>query len=418
MSGDNTQRKLDGYRPMSLTDRYPGWEEEFGYPNEPTTFQADDFDDLFVHAARLNTADITLQTDEPVMAFIQGRNLRITKRALNAHEIDRLVSHLYGANGVAQIRAGNDIDTRHPVERRTYVGEGEIGSVERYNFRVNITGCLARGDENGISITMRTIHSNPKSIRDLGVEEEIIENIVPSNGLVCVCGPTGSGKSTLLAGVVTMEVQDPDTHKKFILIESPCEYTYDGVPRASAIVSQHEVPRHLKSFAAAVRNTLRRAPTHIVVGESRDRETIEASLEAANTGHTVFTTVHSNSVPSTVIRMANMFQPNERMTKVFEIIDVLRLVVVQRLVRRADGKGRVALREYLVFDQTVRDHLRVAADLREVQHILSTLVQRKGKSMLTSAQMAFDQGLISVDSMNIFERESQSNLIDDLNLKL
>ncbi|MCZ8256115.1 MAG: ATPase, T2SS/T4P/T4SS family [Polaromonas sp.] len=418
MSADSSKRTLDGHRPMSLSDPFPGWEDEVGYLAEPSTFQAADFDDLFVHAARLFASDITLQTDEPVMASIQGRNLRITKRALTSHEVDGLVNHLYGANGVAQIRGGNDIDTRHPVERRTFAGVGEVAAVERYNFRVNITGCLARGDENGITITMRTIHSTPKSLLELGVEPEIVENIVPSDGLVCVCGPTGSGKSTLLAGVVTMEVSDPDTHKKFILIESPCEYTYDGIARASAIVCQHEVPRHLKSFSAAVRNTLRRAPTHIVVGESRDRDTIEASLEAANTGHTVFTTVHSNSVPSTVVRMANMFQPNERMTKVFEIIDVLRLVVVQRLVRRADGKGRVALREFLVFDQTVRDHLRVATDLREVHHIISKLVQRKGKSMLTSAQLAFDQGLISVDAMNIFERESQSQLIDDLGIDL
>lgn len=403
-------------RPMSLDDKFPGWEDEYGLPDEPRVFTRESFDELLMHATRKGASDITLQTEEPVYAYIEGRNLRITKRALSSHEIETITNHIYGTNGVSRIRSGEDIDTRYPVVRRAPNAAGSMVVVEKLGFRINITGCWARGDDNGMQITCRTIKASPPRLCDMKVEEGIIEHFFPEQGLVCVCGPTGSGKSTLLAGAMREVIEQPDSHKKIITLEAPIEYTFDDIARASALVSQHEVPRHLKSFARGVRNTLRRAPKIILVGESRDGETVEASLEASQTGHTVYTTVHSNSVANTIARMANMFPPNERMTKVFELVESLRMVVVQRLVRKVDGTGRVALREFLAFDQAVRDQLRVVTSLREAEHILSKLVEKRGQTMLSAAQRAFDAGLIGPDTMAIFERESQSSLIEDLGM--
>tara|TARA_B100001105_G_scaffold136374_2_gene109239 strand:+ start:1860 stop:3113 length:1254 start_codon:yes stop_codon:yes gene_type:complete len=403
-------------RPMSLTDQFPGWEDEYGLPGEPRSFTKESFDELLVHATRKGASDITLQTEEPVYAYIEGRNLRITKRALSSHEIETITNHIYGSNGVSRIRGGEDIDTRYPVVRRAPNEAGSMVVVEKLGFRVNITGCWARGDDNGMQITCRTIKASPPRLGEMKVEEGIIEHFFPEQGLVCVCGPTGSGKSTLLAGAMREVIEQPDSHKKIITLEAPIEYTYDDIDRASALVSQHEVPRHLKSFARGVRNTLRRAPKIILVGESRDGETVEASLEASQTGHTVYTTVHSSSVANTIARMANMFPPNERMTKVFELVESLRMVVVQRLVRKVDGTGRVALREFLAFDQAVRDQLRVVTSLREAEHTLAKLVEKRGQTMLSAAQRAFDAGLISPDTMAIFERESKSSLIEDLGM--
>lgn len=407
---------LNQTRPMSLSDPFPGWEDEYGFPNEPRAFDASSFEELLVHATRKGASDITLQTEEAVYAYIEGRNLRITRRALNSVEMEAITNHIYGSNGVSQIRQGEDIDTRHPVVRRAPNSAGSMVVSEKFGFRVNITGCWARGDENGMQITCRTIRSTPPKLNDMGVEEGLVENFFPEQGMVCVCGPTGSGKSTLLAGAMRSIIEDPNSHKKIITLEAPIEYTYDDIPRASALVSQHEIPRHLKSFAKGVRNTLRRAPKIILVGESRDGETVEASLEASQTGHVLYTTVHSNTVPTTLSRMANMFPPNERMTKVFELVESLRMVVVQRLVRRVDGQGRVALREYLAFDQAVRDHLRQVTSLREAEHTLTKLVEKRGQTMLSAAQRAYDSNLISGDMMAIFERESKSALIEDLGI--
>lgn len=395
----------------------PGYDLEFALPLEPRFFAGEEFDLLLEHAAQHDASDITIQTEEPVMAHVQGLNCRLSRRNLTANEVEAITNAVYGSNGVTQIRKGEEIDMRHTVVRRAANSMGSMVVVSKLGFRVNATGCLSHGDENGIQITVRPIKELPPSLDELGIEAELVDALYPEQGLGLVCGPTGSGKSTLLAGGVRKKIEDPNSHTKVITYEAPIEYTYDGVPRASAIVSQHEVPRHVASFARGVRNALRRAPKIIVVGETRDMETAQASLEASQTGHMVYTTVHTNSVPNTLARLANMFPPAERMTKVFELAEALRFIVVQRLVRRADAPGRVALREFLVFDQSVRDHLRSASSLREAEHMLAKLVERQGKTMLSSAQQAFDKGLISADTMMIFERESKSDFMADLNLQ-
>lgn len=396
--------------------RFPGFDPLFALAEEPRFFDGVELDALLEHCAANDASDVTIQTEEPVFAHIQGRNVRITKRALSANEVETMTNAIYGSNGVTQIRKGEEIDTRHVVVRRAANAQGSMIVAKKLGFRVNITGAWSRGDDNGMQITARTIKPLPPGLDEMGIEPEIVEALYPDQGLVCVCGPTGSGKSTLLAGAVRKKIEDPNANTKILTYEAPIEYVYDDVDRVSAIVSQHEVPRHVASFARGVRNALRRAPKIILVGETRDMETAQASLEASQTGHAVYTTVHTNSVANTLARLANMFPPSERMTKVFELAESMRLVVVQRLVRRIDGAGRVALREYLVFDQPVRDQLRAATSLREAEHVLARLVERQGQTMLSSAQRAFDAGLVSADLMTVIERESKSSLIEDLGL--
>ncbi|MFK4705823.1 defect-in-organelle-trafficking protein DotB [Roseateles asaccharophilus] len=398
-----------------MSDDYAALDEKYAFPDEPRSFQHQDFDNLLIHATDLEASDITWQTDEPVMAHIHGRNRRMTKRALNAHEVDNITKYIYGSNGVARIRGGEDIDCRHPIKTHG-VGPNGTKIVRKLGFRVNITGCTTHGDDNGIQITCRTIRSLPPKLSDLGIEEDLVKALFPDSGMVAICGATGSGKSTLLAATIREILEDEDAHQKIITLEAPIEFTYDEVTRSSTIVSQHEIPRHLPTFARGVRNTLRRAPTIILVGETRDGETVNAALEAAMTGHTLYTTMHCDSVAQSLSRMANWFAPSERMTKIFEIIESLRVLVVQRLVKRVDGQGRVALREYLVFDQTVRDQLRMVQTPKEAVHVVSKLVESRGQTMLSAAQRAFDAGLISAELIASIEQASRSDLIEDLGL--
>jgi defect-in-organelle-trafficking protein DotB len=400
----------------ALEDQFPGYVEEYGFPDEPRQFRGEDFDRLLEWCAVKNAADVHTQTEMPVFAYIEGRNIRVTKRALSSHEVEGITNYIYGTNGTAQIRKGDEIDTRHMVVRREPNGIGSMIVVSKIGFRVNITGCWSNGHEDAQQITARSIKALPPKLSELGIEDGIISHLYPEMGLVCVCGPTGSGKTTLLAGVMREIIENPDSHKKIITYEAPIEYVYDDLKRYSVVISQHEIPRHLPSFARGVRNSLRRAPKVILVGETRDQETAQAALEASQTGHVVYTTVHSNSVANTISRLANLFAPQERMTKVFELAESMRMVIVQRLVMRADGKGRVPLREFLAFNQTVRDQLRVASSLNEVEHLLVKLVERHGQTMLSSAQRAFDNGQISADMMALIEMESKSNLIEDLGM--
>lgn len=365
--------------------------------NEPIRFDGEDFKRLMLHAQKLGASDVTLQSDEPASVELHGQYRNITSRPMSDQEIGDIVNFIYGANGVTQIRKGEDIDCSYEIaERRQY----------RYRFRVNVTGCLTRGSD-GIQITIRLINSIPPSVETLAVEQEILDAITPHNGLVVITGATGSGKSTLLASVIRGILEDPDAHKKIITYEAPIEFVYEEVNRKSCIVSQHEIPRNLPSFARAVRNSLRRAPKIILVGESRDRETVQAAIEASETGHLLFTTVHANSVPETLYRMVSMFPVAERASKMYEIIEALRLVVTQRLVRTPDGK-RTALREFLVFDEQVRDALRQTQSLKEAVSMTAQFVESRGQSMLSAAMKALDEGKIDRREAAVYEAVSRA----------
>src|SRR3990167_3604701 len=139
----------------------------------------------------------------------------------------------------------------------------------------------------GLQITARTIPSDPPTLAEMELPKPILEAIAPEQGVVYITGATGSGKSTLLAAIIRDIAESIESHRKILTYEAPIEFVYDSVEKISSIVSQSEIPRHLPSFAAGVRNALRRKPRLILVGEARDPETISAVMEAAMTGHPV-----------------------------------------------------------------------------------------------------------------------------------
>ena len=174
--------------------------------------------------------------------------------------------------------------------------------------------------------------------------------------------------------------------------EAPIEFVYDMVQMPSTIMSQAEIPRHLPSFAAGVRNALRRKPRLILVGEARDVETIAAVIDAALTGHPVYTTVHSNGVADAVRRMISTFPAEERHGRALDIIETLRLVIWQRLAPSTNGK-RVALREYLVFDEEVRDIL-VSTEVDVLASRTRKLLKERGQPMIVDAERKFKAGIL------------------------
>ena len=163
--------------------------------------------------------------------------------------------------------------------------------------------------------------------------------------------------------------------------------------KVSSVVSQSEIPRHLPSFAAGVRNALRRKPRLILVGEARDPETISAVMEAAMTGHPVYTTLHSNSVAETIRRLVVSFPQEERQGRTIDIIETVRLIISQRLVPTVDAK-RVALREYLVFDEKIRDLL-LETDILNITNMVRKLVKEHGRTMEADAKEKWQAGAIT-----------------------
>ncbi|MEM1244434.1 MAG: Dot/Icm type IV secretion system ATPase DotB [Pseudomonadota bacterium] len=352
-------------------------------PDEPTRFTPAHLDILLEFCEGLNASDITIQTNEPIFAECYGRLKKITTRKLSNTEVGDVLNKIYGPNGTAQILSGVDVDTHY---------EFRPSRSRRFRYRVNGTGCQVEGHD-GIQLTLRSIPTTPPPLTSLNLEPDLFNAVAPRDGCVYVTGATGSGKSTLLASIIRDLVEKSDGNRKALTYEAPIEFVFDEVSKPSSVVSQTEIPRHLPSFAAGVRNALRRKPMLILVGESRDAETIAAVLEAALTGHPVYTTLHTNGVAETIRRLVTTFPAGERQGRTIDLIETMRLIIWQKLVPTVDGK-RVALREYLVFNEDIRDEL-LTAPFEKITAVTRDLLKRHGQPMIVDAKKKYDAGLIS-----------------------
>lgn len=351
--------------------------------DEPTRFSPVFMDRVLEHAEHLSASDITIQTGEPIYAEVYGALIKLTNRKLSNTELGDLINGIYGPNATTQLLSGKDIDTHYEFRPNRGV---------RYRYRVNATACMVEGHDS-IQITLRSIPTTPPKLELLGLPENIIEALAPQEGIVFITGATGSGKSTLLASIIRSLIEAEDSNRKVLTYEAPIEFVYDEIETTSAVVSQSEIPRHLPSFADGVRNALRRKPRLIMVGECRDAETISAALEAALTGHPVYTTLHTSGVAETMRRLVTSFSGEERLGRTIDILETIRLCIWQKLVPTVDGK-RVALREYLVFDEPVRDIL-LEGNPNEVTSITRKLIRERGQLMTVDAKEKFQQGIIS-----------------------
>lgn len=214
-------------------------------------------------------------------------------------------------------------------------------------FRVNVF--RQRGT---LAIVMRVITENAPSFDQLGLPAELKNIAELKNGIVLVTGATGSGKSSTLAAVIDHINETKPYH--IITIEDPIEYIH---PHKRSAVHQRELHTDTPSFALALRAALRQAPKVILVGEIRDRETVEMALEAAETGHLVLSTLHTINASKTVERLIGLFPKNEEPVVRTRVAGTFRYVVSQRLIPRADGKGRVAALEILKSTARTRDYV-------------------------------------------------------------
>lgn len=368
---------------------------DFYFPQEPIRLSIESVNEILIHCVKHGASDITFQTSEPIFAEIYGRLRKATRRKLSNTEVGEIINAMYGPNGTAQIMSGKDVDTHYEIRP---------SRTERYRFRINATGCQVEGHD-GIQITARTIPGEPPTVKTMNLPQGILEAIEPEQGVVYITGPTGSGKSTLLAAIIRDIAENPESHRKILTYEAPIEFVYDAIDTSTAIVSQSEIPRHLPSFAAGVRNALRRKPRLILVGEARDPETISAVMEAAMTGHPVYTTLHSNGVAETVRRLVTTFPAEEREGRTIDIVETLRLIVTQRLVPTLDGK-RVALREFLAFDESVRDIL-LDTDLTQITAMTRKLLKERGHTMEEDAKEKLKAGLISERQYHIISEQAK-----------
>lgn len=222
-----------------------------------------------------------------------------------------------------------------------------------YSFRVNAS--YQRG---GVKLTFRPVPKAPPTLEDLQLLEA--ERIIPAlrklielpRGLILITGGTGSGKSTTLAAMINHINQH--YRRNIVTIEDPIEFVHED---KKSIIAQREVGQDTMKFTHALRGVLRQTPDIILVGEMRDHETIEAAITAAETGHLVISTVHTNNAPSSITRIVDAM-PADRMNQIrTQLSATLKGVITQQLVPRADGNGRQVVLEVMIVNQQIQNFI-------------------------------------------------------------
>lgn len=261
-------------------------------------------------------------------------------------------------------------------------------------FRVNVFM-----QRKGIGAVFRLIPENIQSVYELGLPEQLQDLIDVSEGLILVTGPTGSGKSTTLASLIHTINLTQKSH--IITIEDPIEFVHQN---QLSLINQREVGGHTMTFHNALRAALREDPDIILVGEMRDLETISLALTAAETGHLVFATLHTNSATKTVDRIIDVFPEGQQAQIRVMLSESLRGVVAQSLLPRADGEGRVPVVEILVNVPAVANLIREG----KTYQLASTMQTGRALGMVTFENAVNDlirQGLITKqDGQNFLGR--------------
>jgi len=242
-----------------------------------------------------------------------------------------------------------------------------------------------------IAASLRLIPRMVKSIEELGLAPILQRFITPAQGFVIITGPTGHGKSTTLAAMVNEINRTRSEH--IVTIEDPIEYVFE---HEKSIISQREVGSDTNSFSSALRSALREDPNVVLIGEMRDLETIEAALTLAETGHLVFTTLHTNSAAQTADRIVDVFPPHRQQQVRMQLANVLLGVVSQRLIPRAQG-GRIAACEIMIANSAVRNTIR-EGKTHQLGNIIQTSAAEGMISMDKVLSELVSKGEITIDS--------------------
>ncbi|MGH8989528.1 MAG: type IV pilus twitching motility protein PilT [Acidimicrobiales bacterium] len=315
-------------------------------------------DDLLRYAVQVGASDLHLAAYLPPTIRLHGalRPMEEVGR-LDPETLRNLVYGILTQSQREQFEAEHELDTSHEIAR---VGR----------FRVNV--CLQRGT---VGVALRPIPNQVPELDTLGLPEAVTTFARLRRGLVLVTGPTGSGKSTSLAALIDVINRTRPLH--VVTVEDPIEFIHE---HKRSIITQREVGEDTKSFAEALRRALRQDPDVILVGEMRDLETIATALTAAETGHLVFATLHTQDAPSTVDRVIDVFPPNQQEQVRIQLASSLAGIVTQQLVPTEDRKGRRVASEVLVCTPAVQNLIR-AAKTHQIYSLMQTGSQHGMQTM-------------------------------------
>ena len=330
-------------------------------------------DDLLRQMKQQGASDLHLTSGSAPYMRINGDMVKLNYRNVSEETCHSLIFEILTENQKELFTENWDLDLSYPL-----AGVGR--------FRVNVFM-----QRNGVSAVFRLIPENIKNIEELDLPEQLASLIDVSEGLVLVTGPTGSGKSTTLASLIHTINEKQQAH--IITIEDPIEFVHEN---HRCLISQRELASHTKSFNAALRAALREDPDIILVGEMRDLETISLAITAAETGHLVFATLHTNSAIKTIDRVIDVFPEGQQTQIRVMLSESLRGVVAQALLPRPDRHGRVPVVEILVNIPAVANLIREG----KTHQIASVMQTGRAHGMVT-----FDGAIHDLIQKNLITKE-------------
>jgi len=346
-------------------------------------------DALLKTMVKHDASDLYLAVGAPPSLSAKGKFVRVGNDNLSPDQIKEMA---YGL-----MRDDQKDEFNRNLELNIAYSLSGIG-----RFRVNIVR-----QRNTICMVIRQIKLKIETLEDLKLPHMLSELALMERGLILVTGATGSGKSTTLAAMINHRNENRGGH--IITIEDPLEFIH---PHKKSVVTQREVGMDTMSYKNALKSALRQAPDVILIGEIRDRETMEAAISFSDTGHLVFSTLHSNNANQTLERIINFFPADEHPMVYMQLSLNLHAVICQRLIKRSDGKGRAAVLEIMLCSPRVADLIH-KGDTAGLKSVISA---SRHESMQT-----FDQHLFDLYKENVIDYDTAIRAADsanDLKLKI
>jgi twitching motility protein PilU len=340
-----------------------------------------DLTTLLFKVIELKGSDLFITADAPPQIKVEGRTIAVGDKALNAHETHQLA---YSIMNDEQMKT-----FERDLELNIALNLQSAG-----RFRVNVFN--QRGEK---ALVARYIKSDIPSISQLGLPEKLQELIMEERGLVLVVGGTGTGKSTTLASMIDYRAQNRSGH--ILTIEDPVEFIHS---HKKGLVNQREVGMDTHSYANALKNAMREAPDVILIGEIRDRETMQHALAYAETGHLCVSTLHANNANQTLDRILNFFPETAHAQILMDLSLQLKAIVAQRLCHGIDGK-RVAAVEMLINTPYIADLIQKG----KIDVIKEAMTQSK------TVQQTFDKALYDLTRAGIISQDEALRHADSRN---
>ena len=352
-----------------------------GAPDETVV----DMRTLFLASLQVKASDLILSTGVRPTLRINGELRELNMPVLDNDDVRRLLYSVINQRQRVELEENRELDFALSVDF------GKEINVPNSRFRVN--AFFQRGT---LGMVARVVNVKIPTPAQLGLPEIVSGLCSKRQGLVLVTGPTGSGKSTTLASLLDVINRTRNTH--IITIEDPIEYVHRNL---NSIIEQRELHADTHSFAAALKYALREAPDVIMVGEMRDTETISAALTAAETGHLVFATIHTNSAPQTVDRIVDSFPMYQQNQIRLQLAATLLAVISQRLIPSIDGSTRLAAFEIMIGTPPVQALVREGKT-----HQLRTVIETSLKDGMCTLERSMENlaadGLIAQDELKRF----------------